>query len=209
MNARKTSTDDVGARPRGRPRRDIDPDAVADAVAALFTEGGLEAVSIVDVADRLNVSRATLYRTIPTRDDLLGILFERSTRELLDSARTVAEENTEPRERLDQLIRLHIDAAIRMRGYMPVFFGGGDLPSEVFDRWHTFSRDYEALWTEVVAENMKSGYLIESDAVVATRLLLGACIWVSRWYRADGQYDPQLIADTAVNLLRQGVPRPR
>jgi hypothetical protein len=57
-----------------------------------------------------------------------------------------------------------------------------------------------------VADNMKSGYIAESDPVIATRLLLGACIWVSRWYRADGQHDPQQIADTAVNLLRQGMP---
>ena len=48
--------------------------AVADAVAELCAEGGYEAVSIVDTAEKLSVSRATLYRTVPTKEDLLGIL---------------------------------------------------------------------------------------------------------------------------------------
>ena len=55
----------------GRPRLTIDRDAVADAVAELFAEGGYEAVSIVDTAEKLSLSRATLYRTVPTKEDLL------------------------------------------------------------------------------------------------------------------------------------------
>lgn len=195
-----------GTRPRGRPRLDIDPDAVADAVAELFAEGGLDNVSIVEAAEKLNISRATLYRTVPTKEHLLGILFERSTRELLESARAVVDTIDEPREQLDALVRLHVAAAIRMRRYMPVFFGGGDLPSDVVDRWHTFSRDFEKTWIEVVAGNMRAGQIPDGDPVVATRLVMGACIWVSRWYRADGPYDQQTIADTAVALLRHGTP---
>lgn len=206
MSAIKKSDDGEATRPRGRPRLDIDPDAVADAVAELFVEGGIENVSIVDAADKLNISRATLYRTVPTKEHLLGILFERSTRELLASARKVAEDTSNPRAQLDELLRLQIDAAIRMRRYMPVFFGGGDLPSDVFNRWHTFTREYEDVWVDAVAANMKSGDIVDGDPVVAARLLLGACIWVSRWYRADGPYDAQVIADTAIGVLRQGLP---
>lgn len=206
MSARKKPESGEATRPRGRPRLDIDSDAVADAVAELFAEGGIENVSIVETAEKLGISRATLYRTVPTKEQLLGILFERSTRELLQAARAVVDEIDEPREQLAALIRLHVDAAIRMRHYMPVFFGGGDLPSDVYERWHTFSRDFERTWIEVVADNMRAGHIVQADPVVATRLLMGACIWVSRWYRADGPHDPQAIADTAVGLLRLGVP---
>ena len=41
-----------------------------------------------------------------------------------------------------------------MRSYMPVFFGGGDLPPDVFARWQTWSRQYEKLWIGVVSSNM-------------------------------------------------------
>ncbi len=189
-------------RPRGRPRLDIDPDAVADAVAELFAEGGLEAVSILDTAEKLSVSRATLYRTVPTKEHLIGILFERSTGELTQNARATVKEIDDPAERLLSLVRLQVDAAIRMRRYMPVFFGGGDLPPDVFERWHKWSREYEKIWVSVVKDNMEAGVLAEAEPVITARLLLGSCIWVSRWYRPKDKFSPEEITEVAVGLVR-------
>jgi len=192
------------SRPRGRPRLTIDRDAVADAVAELFAEGGYEAVSIVDTAEKLAVSRATLYRTVPTKEDLLGVLFERSTKQLTENAKAAITEVTDSAAQLNRLIRLHAEAAVQMRSYMPVFFGGGDLPPEVFAQWHTWSRQYEKLWRNVVAANMRDGNLDEGDPVITTRLILGTLIWVSRWYRPTEKITPAQIAEAAIQLLRVG-----
>jgi AcrR family transcriptional regulator len=210
MTAERQPAPAKGTRPRGRPRLDIDPDAVADAVAELFTEGGIDAVSILDTAEKLSVSRATLYRTVPTKEHLLGILFERSTSELTENARSTLAETEGAAERLEVLVKLQVDAAIRMRRYMPVFFGGGDLPSEVLARWHKWSRDFEEIWVDVVTENMRAKLLPQGDPVITARLLLGACIWVSRWYRPTDKYDADTIAETAVNMVKamQGAPSP-
>ncbi|MFF2847671.1 TetR/AcrR family transcriptional regulator [Streptomyces sp. NPDC058001] len=191
-------------RPRGRPKKNIDPDAVADAAAALFAEGGHEAVSIEAVAERLSVSRATLYRTVPTKEDLLGILFERSTSELYDAAREVVKGQFDAGEALDALIRAHVDAAIRMRGYLAVFFGGAGLPPEVYARWHRWSRDYEKVWLKVVRQAMKTGVIEPGDPKLTTRLMLGMVIWVSRWYRPTERLTSEQIAEAAIRLVRRG-----
>lgn len=202
MTAESQPVPPKGTRPRGRPRVDIDPDAVADAVAELFAEGGIDAVSILDTAEKLSISRATLYRTVPTKEHLVGILFERSTSELTENARTTLADTEGAAERLVVLVQLQVDAAIRMRRYMPVFFGGGDLPSEVVARWHKWSRDFEDIWISVVKENMKEGLLPQGDPVITARLLLGSCIWVSRWYRPTDKYDADTITETAVNMVK-------
>jgi AcrR family transcriptional regulator len=188
-------------RPRGRPRTEIDPDAVADAVAKLFAEGGMEAVSIVSTARELDLSRATLYRAIPTKEHLLGILFERSTRELTELATATMEANIPVAERLRRLVELQVDAAARMRHYLSVFFGGADLPADVVDRWHPWSREYEGLWTRCVEEAMDAGVLDSTNVIVATRLILGMCIWVSRWYRPNEGIATADIAASAIALL--------
>jgi AcrR family transcriptional regulator len=197
-------TASVNARPRGRPRLAIDNDAVADAVAELLHDGGYEAVGIPEVAEKLSISRATLYRTVPTKADLLGILFERSTRDLSAQARAAIAATSDSAEQLTRLIRLQADGAVEMRRYMAVFFGGGDLPPEVFARWHTWSRRYENMWVKVVTACMRDGYLDEGDPVVAARLILGMLIWVSRWYRPSEKVTPDEIADAAIHLLRLG-----
>ena len=196
------------SRPRGRPRLEIDRDAVADAVAELFAEGGIEAVSIAETADKLSVSRATLYRTVPTKEELLGILFERSTRELTERTDVVLSTPSEPADQLVALIKLQAEAAIHMRSYMPVFFGGGGLPSDVFMRWRKWSRQFEKRWAEVVAACMDAGCLEKTDPVVATRLILGMIIWVSRWYRPSEKITADEIADSAITLLRLKLPKP-
>ncbi|WP_155927601.1 TetR/AcrR family transcriptional regulator [Mycolicibacterium sp. CBMA 234] len=190
-----------GPRPRGRPRTEIDTDAIADAVARLFVQGGLDAVSIVGAARELEVSRATLYRAVPTRQHLLGILFERSTRELTELASEAMQTDAPVEERMRRMLELQVDAAVRMRHHLSVFYGGGDLPIDVVDRWHSWSRQYEALWMRCVEEAMEAGVLAPSNVMVATRLILGMCIWVSRWYRPSDGVDAAHIAEAAIALL--------
>lgn len=187
-------------RKRGRPRRDIDLDAVADAVGALFVEGGYEAVSIGSTAERLSVSRATLYRTVPTKEHLLGILFERATQELTESALGILSRGQSARQDLYDFIAIQIDAAVRMRRYLPVFFGGAGLPPDVFDRWHAWSRQFEGLWVGVVKRAMDDDTLHKDDPVIVARLLLGMCVWVSRWYRPGDAYSTEQIAEAAIRL---------
>jgi AcrR family transcriptional regulator len=188
-------------RPRGRPRTEIDLDAVADAVASLVIDGGDKAISIVSAAERLEVSRATLYRLVPNKDDLVGIMFERGTRQQSDALEAVAQADIPVRDKLARLVELQVEAAVRMRGYMPVFFGGEGLPADVFERWHAWSRDYEATWTRCVEDAMAEGVLETADVVTTTRLILGMCLWISRWYRPEEGIDTEDIARTALALI--------
>lgn len=189
-------------RGRGRPRRGIDREQVADVVEALFDEGGYEAVSIEETAKRLTVSRATLYRTVPSKEHLLAILFERMTTELYDAASAIVENaDLTPRERLDTLVRLQIDAAFRQRNYLLVFFGGGNLPVEDYEKWRSWRRRYEALWLRVVEDAIKTGDLPDDDPKLITRLVTGMTTWVARWVRPNGPYDPAHISDVALRLV--------
>ena len=193
----------VQSRPRGRPRKEIDLDAVADAAITLFNEGGYDAVSIEAVAEKLAVSRATLYRSVSTKEDLLGIIFERSTGDLYKNARALVRAASDPAEALFGLIRLQISAAIQLRQYLTVFFGGAGLRPDAYARWRRWSRKYEKLWVQVVQQAMEGGVLDAGEPVVTTRLLLGMVIWVARWYRPTEAATADEIADRAIELVRK------
>jgi len=191
-----------GPRPRGRPRRHIDMEAVAEAVGELFAEGGYEAVSITNTAEKLGVSRATLYRTVPTREHLLGVLVEQGLSELAAATEELIQVEGSAREQLHNLVRLQVTAAVRIRSYMSVlFFGGVGLPPEVFKGWRAWSRRYETAWIRAVERAMAAGVLRKGDPRITARLLLGMVIWVARWYRPTEGITPDDIAKHAINLL--------
>lgn len=196
----RTGTEPAARRP-GRPKLQIDLDAVAHAAAALFAEVGYDGMSIEAVAERLSVSRATLYRTVASKDELLVILFERSTQDLHREASALVASVDDPRDQLVKLIHVQVGAAVRMRRYIAVFFGGAGLSTEAYARWHVWTREYEGIWAGVVERAMDAGVLEKGDPLVATRLILGMLNWVSRWYRTSENLTPDEIAEASIQLL--------
>jgi AcrR family transcriptional regulator len=190
------------ARSRGRPRKVIDREELIDAVEQLFREGGLDAVSIDRAAQELGVSRATLHRRIPSKEHMLGLLFRRMTDRLTKRALEATQaDGRSAAERLRALIRIQVDAAIEMRDYMFVFFGGGWLAPEDYQHWRWWSREFERIWEKAVRAAADEGALQVKDPVVATRLVLGMLVWVSRWYRPNMKLDADTLAEEAVGLL--------
>jgi len=200
-DAEPEQVDGVKRRPRGRPRAVIDMDAVADVVACLFVEGGASAVSIVNAAEKLDVSRATLYRAVPSKEDLVGILFERTIHQQGGLLANIVDADMPIRDKLVRLIEIQVEAAVRMRAYMPAFFGGAGLPPDVFVRWQAWSREYERMWARCVRQAMDEGVLVHCDPAIATRLILGMFLWIARWYRPDEGIDTAEITEVAVRLL--------
>ena len=201
-------------RKRGRPPRAIETDAVIEAIERLFAEGGIDAVTIERTATELGVSRATLYRTVPSKAHLLGIHFVKMTRELDRAAReaTTAPGAT-PRDRLIALMRVQIEAAVQMRDYFFVYFDGSQLPEGVYQDWRRWTDEYEQVWIETVGNAIRSGDLSPGDTLLTTRLILGMTIWVANWFRTREGFTPTEIEDRALELLSlvggSGGERPR
>lgn len=197
----KVADDSPVKRGPGRPRRVIGMEDVANAAANLFAQGGYDAVSIEAVAERLAVSRATLYRTVPTKEHLLGIVLEWYTTDLGRRAKEFLDSEPDSRAALTGLLRIQVDAAIRTKDYFAVLAGGGGVQSDTYHRWQAWSREYEALWRSAVERAIEAKVLAPADPVVTTRLLLGMAIWVSRWFRDTEGYSAEDVSDAAVNLI--------
>jgi tetracycline repressor-like protein len=69
-------------------------------------------------------------------------------------------------------------------------------------RWRKWSRQFEKRWAGVIEHCMEAGYLDKGDPLVATRLILGMIIWVSKWCCPVEKITADEIADTAIGLLR-------
>lgn len=187
---------------RGRPPRTIDRDDVIRAIEKLFAEGGIDAVTIERAAQEISVSRATLYRTVPSKEHLLGMLFVRMTDDLDRRAHAVTStEDSTPADRLEGLVRVQIEAAVQMRDYLFVYFDATNLPEGIYDNWRHWTQKYEQVWVRTVQDAMDYGTLPPGDPILTTRLILGMTIWVANWFRPEDGYTPTEIADRGLELL--------
>jgi AcrR family transcriptional regulator len=91
--------------PRRRLGREGSVDALVGAARELFAEHGPDAVSLRDVARRAGVSHGLIHHYIGSRDDLLRLVFDRST----DHARAEIEDAADPVEALGVLRSLSRD----------------------------------------------------------------------------------------------------
>jgi len=200
---------DPRPRKRGRPPRAIETDAVIAAVQRLFAEGGIDAVTIERTAQEMSVARATLYRAIPTKQHLLGILFTRMNEDLAEEARVVTQRpGTSPLERLTALIQVQIEAAVRMRDYLFIYFDRSRIPDNAYDEWRRWADSYEHIWINTVANAIAAGDLPPGDVRLTTRLLLGMTIWVANWYRPKEGISTEQIQARALEVLGLARTRP-
>lgn len=189
-------------RKRGRPPRTIDQDQLIAAVERLLAEGGIDAVTIERTAHELDVSRATLYRSVPTRAHLLGILFVRMHNELDEATRKATRRSgTTPRQRLEALTRVQIEAGIRIRYYFFVYFDASQLPAEDYEQWKRWADRHERVWVRTVADAIAAGDLPPGDPKLTTRLILGMLIWVANWFRTREGFTADEIHARALELI--------
>jgi hypothetical protein len=112
----------------------------------------------------------------------------------------------DPREQLSAMIWRHTCAAVTMRHHLPSPFRFDDAPPHVLDESYALSQQLEKRWVQVVAANMRAGYLDGGDPLVTARLILGMIMSVSRWYRPNGPFTPQQVVATAARLVGVDVP---
>lgn len=78
---------------------------------AAIAEGGLEAVAVEPLAARLNATKGSFYWHFPTRQALLEAALATWEREETDAVIAAVDTVDEPRERLDVLLGLVLDAS--------------------------------------------------------------------------------------------------
>lgn len=102
------SISDVGLRARNKSKR---REAVLDAVLELLDRPDAPPLTTERIAERAEVSVATIYNLVGTREQLLLALIDRLIHDLLDAAAAIPQ-HADPLEVLKQVIALSVDALV-------------------------------------------------------------------------------------------------
>ncbi len=201
-----------GAAP-GEPRRAAKSGArraeILQRATECFDRLGYANTTLDDIARAVGIKREGIYYYFRNRAQILLEIIEPQSRLLVDGVAAVAVDTSlGPREKFREAIRIHLVHFDRYCLEMTVSLRDGRFEGEpeVRDAMVKLWREYEASWTDIIAEGQRSGdFRRIGEPKMLAFAVLGACNWLARWYDPRKPVTIDELIDSYTELLSSGL----
>lgn len=191
---------------RDRQReRALKREAVLRTAARIFNEKGFHATSLDEVAERLNVTKPTLYYYVDSKDE---ILFE-CVRTGLEMVRAgideVARTGGSAADKLVACMRAYARVVTMDFGACVIRVGEDPLPPESRRKLRRLKAEIDREFRSLIASGVEDGSLAPCDPRIAAFTIAGALSWIGRWYRPDGPLGADEAIERCIAVLADGI----
>ena len=186
-------------------QREVKRNAVLQTAAQLFNERGFHATSLDDIAERLNVSKPTLYYYVESKDQIL-LECVKTALDLMQAG--IGEVRAAGGSAIDQLkacMRIYSGVVTQDFGMCVIRIGEDPLPAPLRKELRRLKAGIDGQFRRLIEDGVAEGSIAPCDPKMAAFMLAGALSWIGRWYRPDGELTPDQIADQGIELLLNGV----
>ncbi len=179
---------------------------ILEAAAQVFRQKGFHGASMQDIAEAVNLQKASLYHHVSSKQEILLELLDRALELLLERISAICGQDLPADEKLRQMVRAYLQILAENTDLSVVLlFEHRSLERKQHAR-HVPNRDkFEALWREVLEEGVTSKLFKCDDPALTARAILGIMNWTITWYRPNGPLAIDEIADHYSNLLLNGL----
>ncbi len=181
-------------------------DQLLEVATRLFKEKGFHNTSMQDLADALNLQKASLYYYIESKDELLRRLLERATSLLGTQIDEIYAADFSPVVKLRLALENHAVAIMENLDLIAVYLNEyRNLPPAQLDEALAVRKHYEQMLMRIVEDGIASGDFRPVNVKMAVFGFLGMLNWTHQWFSLDGQYSPQEVAVMLTDLAVYGL----
>jgi AcrR family transcriptional regulator len=159
------------------------------------------------VAERLHVTKPTLYYYAKNKDEILFGCVHAG----LDMVRAgIAEAAGSGGSALDKLqacMRAYAAVVTQDFGMCVIRVGEDPLPEEGRCKLRQLKAQIDLEFRKLIEQGIAEGSLAPCNAKLAAFTLAGAISWIGRWYQPDGELGPDEIAEQCIGVLLNGIVR--
>jgi AcrR family transcriptional regulator len=176
------------------------------AAAQIFSQKGFHATSMQDIAQAVNLQKASLYHHVSSKQEILVDVLDQAIDLLIERMQQVMALPLAPDEMLRQATRVYLTTLLEHRELVAVLLlEHRNLDPDLHAR-HIPRRDrFEQLWRDLIQQGLDGGVFCCADPAMTARALLGALHWTITWYRPDGAFAPEEIAAQFSDLFLGGL----
>jgi len=186
----------------------VSKDAILEAAAAIFSQKGYHAASMQDIAQAVQLQKASLYHHVNSKQDILKALLDKALEILIENMQEVILRPIPADEKIKAGMCTYLTNMLEHRELASVLLlEHRSLEAELRTR-HIIRRDeFEQLWRVLIQEGCDKGLFTCLDVNMTTRYVLGVLNWTITWYQPDGVYTPAEIGEMYADLVLEGLKR--
>lgn len=188
-NLRVITPRDVLAGDRVARKRKERVRQILRAAAEVLAERGFHATNLDDVAERLDLTKATLYHYFPSKQALISACIEQLGSEVTERLETLAVTlNGTPRQRMRVLLREQ--ATVLLQDYPEtarLFLRPGPWPEPHNAQIKKLRTRHNDVFRRTIEDGVRVGEFRITDLDIALHCIHGALDNVPRWYKPGSQ----------------------
>lgn len=181
-------------------------DEILEAAAQIFSQKGFHATSMQDIAQAVNLQKASLYHHISSKQDILVGVLDQALDILIANMQDVLALPLAPDEKLRRSMQVYLQTMLENRDLAAVLLLEHRSLKAEFHAHHIPRRDhFEHLWRDLILEGKTQGVFSCREPAIVSRALLGVMNWTITWYRPDGRLGAKEIANQFTDLFLSGL----
>ncbi len=180
-------------------------EAVLLTAAEVFIERGFHGATLDEVADRLHITKPTLYYYIKNKEEIVFECSRIGMTQIRDMALAVAGQEGSVVDRLVAFMRRYAELITTEFGMCSIRVGIDPLNDEHRQIVLGLRNEIDGALRTLIAAGVADGSLVDCDPKLASTTLLGSLSSIAYWYRADGPLSRKQIAERCIALIAFGL----
>lgn len=180
--------------------------------ADVLAEKGYYNTSLEEIAERLDLAKASLYHYFDSKEALVSARLEMAAEEAIGRLSAIAAGPGTAAERLRRLIieQLRI-VTVEYPELARLFLAHLEWPAAVQERIADWHARHDEILRGVITEGVQAGELADVDVSLVRHNLTAALSFVPFWFKPDGRFSDreafEAVADSVLPMLGVGPPR--
>lgn len=180
-------------------------EAILEAAAQIIREKGYHATSMSDIAQAVDLRKASLYHHVDSKQEILVALLDQALDTLIEG--------------IQPILKVDILADQKFRKAMHAFLGymseNLDLSAVLLLEHRSLDPDkhakhiprrdeYEGYWLQIIEQGIQEGLFSVEDPRLSVKVVLGVASWTVMWLNPEGRLSAEAIADYSTDILLDG-----
>lgn len=169
----------------------------------LFDQNGFHGVTVKQIVQASNTSKGGFYHHFQSKDELLFVIHDTFITYVLKEAQAANVTHSSPIPKVQAIIQSFVQVFDLYKPHISVFYQESLYLKPEYEEKIKGKRDeFKRMIFDVIQEGQKLGYFRKELPLEITGMaILGMVNWIYKWYRRDGTYTIDQIAEVFTDLV--------